>query len=135
MRLICLAADGVYLLPVSPPVTVGSYPTRFTLTSNAGGFVSVALSLGLGIDDFSREPPITYSRLSLTTVMLCAVRTFLSIKSDHPVISAFIIILNFAYFSTYEARWLSSALLTSISARVFWALGTCLKVTSWLWIY
>ena len=49
MRLICLAADGVYLLPVSPPVTVGSYPTRFTLTlrKSPGGIVSVALSLRL----------------------------------------------------------------------------------------
>ena len=42
-----LAADRVYLSSVSPRSTVGSYPTRFTLTPQQvqGGFVSVALSL------------------------------------------------------------------------------------------
>ena len=42
-----LAADRVYLSSVSPRSTVGSYPTRFTLTHQQvqGGFVSVALSL------------------------------------------------------------------------------------------
>ena len=52
-----LAAGRVYLLHMSPYDAVGSYPTHFTLTSPAltsceatplrGGFVSVALSLGL----------------------------------------------------------------------------------------
>ena len=35
-----LAADGVYLLPMSPPGAVGSCPTRFTLTSPCGEAVS-----------------------------------------------------------------------------------------------
>ena len=47
-----LAAGRVYLLRVSPRDAVGSYPTHFTLTI-AGGFVSVALSLGL--------PPVAVS--------------------------------------------------------------------------
>lgn len=47
-----LAADRVYLLHMSPCAAVGSYPTHFTLTVS-GGFVSVALSLGL--------PPVAVS--------------------------------------------------------------------------
>ncbi len=43
-----LAANRVYLSPVSPLATVGSYPTRFILApTSRGGFVSVALSLRL----------------------------------------------------------------------------------------
>ena len=53
-----LAADRVYLSPASPRLTVGSYPTPFTLTINdlnghTGGIVSVALSLEL--------PPVAVS--------------------------------------------------------------------------
>ena len=44
MRRNLLAADRVYLRPMSPLDAVGSYPTRFTLTPR-GGIVSVALSL------------------------------------------------------------------------------------------
>ena len=55
--MLLLAADRVYLLRMLPYVAVSSYLTPFTLTSPAlalkdaislrGGFVSVALSLGL----------------------------------------------------------------------------------------
>jgi len=43
-----LAADRVYLLPMSPWGAVGSYPTRFTfaVAKSHGSIVSVALSLG-----------------------------------------------------------------------------------------
>ena len=53
-----LAADRVYLSPMSPWSTVSSYLTPFTLTSarlstHSGGIVSVALSLG--------SPPVAVS--------------------------------------------------------------------------
>lgn len=48
-RVNLLAADRVYRLVQSPALTVGSYPTLFTLTSakSQSGIVSVALSLEL----------------------------------------------------------------------------------------
>ena len=53
-----LAADRVYLSPMSPWSTVSSYLTPFTLTftrlaARTGGIVSVALSLG--------SPPVAVS--------------------------------------------------------------------------
>ncbi len=71
-----LAADGVCLLHMSPYVAERSYRSRFTLTL-AGGIVSVALSLGFEVI-ISRGDYGFWSRLPLATILLCAVRTFLS---------------------------------------------------------